>query len=134
MKTFWNYFGGCVLTASLSFAGTAAMADPLMGSRAWQPRQEANRASIAALMMQREQMRNPATSYAGAVFTCGGGTGTSTSSATANSNCAIIVDSDGNVLGSNQTSDGDQTATSDTTTTANGASEDSMSAILESMQ
>src|SRR5690606_5494058 len=100
----------------------------------WQPRQESSRASIAALMMQKEQADNQAPSYAGAVFTCGGGSGTSTSTATANNNCTIVVDSHGNIIDADQISDGDQTADSDTTTTANGLTEESMSDILDTLQ
>ncbi len=133
MKTPKAYIVLGILGASLLSLASAS-ADPLMGSRGWQPRQESSRASIAALMMQREQAENPATSYAGAVFTCGGGSGTSTSTATANNNCTIVVDSDGNIIDADQTSDGDQTADSDTTTTANGVTEESMSDILESLQ
>lgn len=133
MKTLNACLTLAALGASLLSVAPAS-ADPLMGSRGWQPRQESSRASIAALMMQRDALNNPATSYAGAVFTCGGGTGTSTSTATANNNCTIVVDSDGNIIDADQTSDGDQTADSDTTTTENGVTGDSMSDILESLQ
>lgn len=133
MKTLKAYLALGMLGASLLSVAQAS-ADPLMGSRGWQPRQEASRASIAALILQKEQAEDPATSYAGAVFTCGGGSGTSTSTATANNNCTIIVDSNGNLIDADQTSDGDQTADSDTTTTATGLTEESMSDILESLQ
>ncbi|MDQ2632474.1 MAG: hypothetical protein M3Y43_03965 [Pseudomonadota bacterium] len=133
MKTLKAYLALGMLGASLLSLAPAS-ADPLMGSRGWQPRQESSRASIAALMMQKEQADNQAPSYAGAVFTCGGGSGTSTSTATANNNCTIVVDSHGNIIDADQISDGDQTADSDTTTTANGLTEESMSDILETLQ
>ena len=111
-----------------------ALADPLMGNRGWQPRQESTRGSIAALMLQNRSLNNQVPSYAGALFTCGGPSGgPSTSTSTANSNCTIVVDSHGNFIGSDQTNNGNQTADSDSTVTTNGLTETSLSSILESM-
>jgi len=127
-----------------------ASAEVLMGSKGWSPPQNANRAAIASLMMQHEQMRNPLPNYAGAIFTCGGsggggsggtggtgggsggaGGGTTSSSATGNNNCVIVVGSKGTVVDVDQVSDGNQSANSqsDATTSA-----ESLSNILEHMQ
>ena len=108
--------------------------DPLMGNRGWQPRQESTRGSIPALMLQRRSLDQQVPSYAGALFTCGGPSGgTSTSTSTANSNCTIVVDSHGNIIGSDQTNNGNQSANSDAEVTTNGVTENSLSEILGSM-
>ncbi|WP_281978053.1 hypothetical protein [Pseudorhizobium flavum] len=141
-----------VFALGITLAATAS-ADPLMGNSGWKPKPNANRASIASLMLQREQMRNPPDSYAGAVFTCGGpggggsgggvgdgngGTGgnagnSTTSTATANNSCVIVTGSKGTVVDPDQISDGDQTSRSDSdVVTSNGGG--SLSAVLESMQ
>ncbi len=137
MTTLKIYVGICVGVGSLAIGllfAAPAFSDPLMGNRGWQPRQESSRASIAALMLQKRQLDNPATSYAGAVFTCGGGSGSATSTATANNNCTIVVDSDGVAVGTDQDSTGDQTAHSDATVTTNGVTESSLSDILDGMR
>lgn len=138
-----------LIGASFAFLSTPSVADPLSGG--WKPKPNANRASIASLMLQQQQMRNPMPSYAGAIFTCGGtggggsggqagdgsqagaGGNSNTASATANNNCTIVVGSDGTVISVDQISDGDQTSNANSEIANNEAGQ-SLSSILESME
>lgn len=147
-----HYLKSVIVSIGVVLAATAS-ADPLMGNSGWKPKPNANRASIASLMLQREQMRNPPDSYAGAVFTCGGpggggsggavgdgnggtagsGGNATTSTATANHSCVIVTGSSGTVVDPDQISDGNQTSSSDSqVAVTNGGS--SLSSVLESMQ
>ncbi|WP_209337408.1 hypothetical protein [Tianweitania sediminis] len=138
-----------VVGVTASLIGSPTSADPF--SSGWKPKPNANRASIASLMLQKEQMRNKVPSYAGAIFTCGGsggggrggdgaagasagpGGGSATGTATANNNCSIVVDSKGTVLTSDQVSDGDQSSNVNTGRASSHGAE-SLSSILESME
>ena len=52
----------------------------------------------------------------------------------ANYTCIIINNSDGAIVDADQISSGNQTSTSQTTTTTNGVTETSLSDILEGLQ
>ncbi len=114
---------------------TAAHADTLMGKRPWGFRQEVSRASIAALMMQREQQQSNglgAYGYGGSnIYSCGGG---GTATATANYTCINVGKGATAIINALQENNGNQTATASSEVTANGVSEGSMSEALEAMQ
>lgn len=94
--------------------------DPLMGKSPWSFSYQ-NRAAIAVAI---KNMEDPGSASGGAgTIVCGGTSGASGegsngsgASATANSSCIIINNSDGAVVNNDQTSDGDQTATSESST------------------
>jgi hypothetical protein len=115
------------ICASVFLAGPT-FADPLMGNAGWQPRQEASRASIAALMDSHAKA-DAAGGYAGTSFGCGGG-GTATS--TGNYTC-IIINGSTAAIDTDQDSTGNQTSNTNTTATANGVTNESLSSILEGL-
>jgi len=115
------------ICAAVFLAGPS-FADPLMGNAGWQPRQEASRASIAALMDSHAKA-DAAAGYAGTSFGCGGG-GTATS--TGNYTC-IIINGSTAAIDTDQDSTGNQTSNTNTTATANGVTNESLSSILEGL-
>ncbi len=120
-------------------SGTALADDPFMCKAPWNFTPQ-NRASIAIAI---KNIEDPGSGGSGAgTIICGGTSGAggqgavgSASGATANSSCIIINNSDGAIVTNPQYSDGDQEATSSTTSQTNnlgnsGGSIDEVSRIL----
>jgi|JI9StandDraft_2_1071091.scaffolds.fasta_scaffold48243_2 hypothetical protein len=109
-----------LLGLPLVLALPARAEDPLMGKSPWSFSYQ-NRAAIAVAI---KNMEDPGSGSGGAgTIVCGGTSGASGegsngsgASATANSSCIIINNSDGAVVHNDQISDGDQTATSESST------------------
>lgn len=112
-----------LLGLPLVLALPARAEDPLMGKSPWSFSYQ-NRAAIAVAI---KNMEDPGSGSGGAgTIVCGGTSGASGegsngsgASATANSSCIIINNSDGAVVHNDQISDGDQTATSESSTASN---------------
>jgi hypothetical protein len=114
--------GGALIALS-----TAASAQQAMGNQPWNFTPQ-NRAGIAALIQQQQNGNNNTGSAA--AFACGGG---GTATATANYTCIILNDSYASI-NAGQTSAGSQTATSDAETQVNGASQETLSTLIEELQ
>lgn len=96
----------------LLIAPVAALAQPGLNNEPWSA--QAYDQSTMAIAMAQMNGQDPSSSTPSQTLVCGGGTGTS--SATANSTCIILNNSTGSTVGTGQTSDGSQTATSTTQT------------------
>jgi hypothetical protein len=114
------------LCGALIALSTAASAQQAMGNAPWNFTPQ-NRAGIAALI---QQGGNTGGVTAGSSYACGGG---GTATATANYTCMILNNSTASI-GANQAADGDQTATSDTETQVHGASQETLSTVIEELQ
>ena len=124
-----SFLGAALLCAPAIFSFANA-GEVLMGKQPWGFSQSTSRASIAALQMQHDGLSGGGAG-SGSAFACGGG---GTATATANYTCIIINGSKGAIVNADQDSTGDQTADTDTQTTANGVPQESLSDVLESMQ
>lgn len=121
----WHRVSLFALGLSPLFAQPSLAEDPLMGKSPWSFSYQ-NRAAIAVAI---KNVEDPGSGAGGAgTIVCGGTSGASGegsngsgASATANSSCIIINNSDGAVVNNDQTSDGDQTANSQSST-ASGTS------------
>ncbi len=116
--------GGVLLSLGMTAHANAQQA---MGNQPWNFTAQ-NRAGLAALIEQQEN--GTGGSGGGSAFACGGG---GTATATANYTGIILNNSTGSTIGAAQDADGDQTATSDTETSVNGASESALSSILDDL-
>jgi len=126
---------GAALWLVLSSAAFAD--DPLMGKAPWSFSYQ-NRAAIALAIKNAE---HPGSGTSGETIVCGGTSGAggqggagSAASSAANSSCIIINNSPGSQVHNDQTSDGNQTSTSSTSTKSStgkpSGSIDDVSAIL----
>jgi hypothetical protein len=121
-----------VLALGVATLATAASAEELMGNQPWGFKQQ-NRAGIAAMMDQKANDSDETATSAvlGAGNSCGGSAGNA--SATGNYTCIILGDGTTANINALQEALGDQSATSESETSANSVPEDELSDILESL-
>lgn len=118
--------------ACLGVFGLAAPASAQMSEKAWDFKNQTNRAAIASLIYQVDngQMDGSSAAGTGSANACGGG---GTSTATGNYTC-IIVNNSTAMIDALQDSTGDQTSTADSDVAVNTPDDGSeLSSVLEDL-
>jgi hypothetical protein len=118
--------------ACLGVFGLATPASAQMSEKAWDFKNQTNRAAIASLIYQVDngQMDGSTAAGTGSANACGGG---GTSTATGNYTC-IIVNNSTALIDALQDSTGDQTSTADSDVAVNTSGDESeLSSVLEDL-